>query len=243
MTPVRNWKRWMALSCSHGTHLCPSAETAVLKFKESYNPHELWHLGDYVDTEALRKGGSGGEAKNEDIASDFDAGMTFMRKLRPTKIFQGNHEARAYDLVHHKNEMVGHCAQALVNQFDDLGRELKAEIVGYNILSGWRKLGDVDFAHGYMYNEQAIRDHCEMRGCKTVIGHLHKVGESSGRIAGNSSGYCVGWLGKVDTAFYALRRRATYAWSQGFAYGEFCSDEATIHLVRKTENHGWRLPL
>ena len=243
MTPVRNWKRWMAVGCSHGTHACPDAIKAVLKFKANFKPHTVLHLGDFVDTEALRKGGSGGECKNEDIGDDFDAGMDFLRKLQPTTIFLGNHEWRAYDLVHHKNEMVARCALELVGQFDAIGAELKAEIVPYNVLTGWRSFGNMDAGHGVMFNEQAIRDHAEMRGRNTLIAHVHTPGIVRARVAGNPWGCCVGWMGRVESAHYALRRRATTRWWNAFAWGEYCDNETTINLCEKTVNSGWRLPL
>lgn len=239
---TRNWKRWMAVSCSHGTHLCPDAERAVLKFAADYKPHFKAHLGDFVDTEALRKGGTGGESKNEDIGDDFDAGIDFLRKFEPSLICMGNHEHRAFDLMNHKNEMVAKCAGDLVRQFDEIARELKAETLPYNILTGWYRLGDAHLGHGYMFNEQAIRDHAEMRGGKTIIGHLHRVGEAPTRNLDRGTGYCVGWLGRIEEAHYALRRRATCMWRNGFAYGEYCDSETTVNLVRKTDTCGWRLP-
>jgi hypothetical protein len=97
--------------------------------------------------------------------------------------------------------------------------------------------------HGYMYSEQAVRDHAEMVGRSVIIGHLHRVEVRPARMLAWAKGYSIGWLGAEDSAAYAKARRATCAWSNGFAFGEYQAGGSTcVQIVERPKGGEWRLP-
>jgi hypothetical protein len=53
---TRSWKRWMAVSCTHGHLADPRATKAMLAFRRAYKPANVLHLGDFTDMAALRAG-------------------------------------------------------------------------------------------------------------------------------------------------------------------------------------------
>lgn len=237
------WKRFLAVSCSHGNLADPNALKAVLKFKAAWKPHRVIHLGDVFDFSSLRSGADGTNDEGTDLFDDFHAGTRFLQQLEPTDVFIGNHCDRAYKLAQSNRAKVAYAAGRLISDYETLVKdELKAKLYPYDIDEGWLNLGDTLFGHGYMFNELAVRDHAEAFG-KCVIGHLHRVGMHRGRRRDLATCYCVGYLGTRELFTYGKARRARQSWSQGFAWGEY-NDKATI--VRLEERNGdseWRLPL
>lgn len=240
---TRRWKKWSSCSCSHGHLIDEPSAKAYLEFNERYKPHKRLHLGDFLDLAALRKGGEvNGADSAESITDDFNAGISFLKEMRPTDIFIGNHEARLYELARSPRAIISHCAGGVIGQINDVARELKAKLYPYDIAKGWLKVGDTLFGHGYMFNENAIRDHAETVG-KCVIGHLHIAGEQPGRRLDGAVGYCLGLLGDIERMGYARQRRATLRWRNAFAWGEYCDDETIIRIEKRCENGTWRLPI
>lgn len=232
----------MVVACSHGHLADPSALKAVLDFKKKWNPELTWHAGDFLDLAALRSGASGTKDEAEDLVADFNCGFDFLNKLEPQKIFLGNHEHRITELINHPNAMKSYACTQAYNSIQDVAKKLKAEIVQYDIETGWRPIGDALVGHGYMYNKNAIQDHAETFG-KCIIGHLHHVGESSGATLKRSTAYCTGTLANIPAMSYARRRKATLRWSHGFAFGEYSNDESVIWLQKKTNSGEWRNPI
>jgi predicted phosphodiesterase len=64
-------------------HLDPKARDAVLKFREAYKPKHTIHLGDFIDTKALRVGAAGTQDESEPIRPDMESGLEFLTNLRP----------------------------------------------------------------------------------------------------------------------------------------------------------------
>ena len=148
----------MAVGCSHGDLIDHNASAAVLAFKDKYKPHTTVHLGDFLDTAAFRSGAKGTEDESRDIAPDFNAGLTFIKKLRPQIILNGNHEARLWRLADHHNAIVSECAQGLIERIRTAAAICKAEYVEDWSIRAYRTLGNYKLMHGYMYGENACRD-------------------------------------------------------------------------------------
>jgi hypothetical protein len=243
MTPVKKWKKWMAVSCSHGDCVDPEAREQVLKFRDRFKPDTILHLGDFIDMAAARSGAmSDPNAKDRaaSVAEDLAAGVDFLQELRPNHILYGNHEARLFGLAGGPNALASHAATLVIQEIERTAKALKARLYPYNIRS-YVEIGGTKFLHGYMFNVQAIRDHAETYG-RCVIGHLHRVGQERARTLDGVSGYCVGMLARFDME-YAMTRRATLAWSQGFAYGHYTDHHMTINLCERTKENPWVLPL
>lgn len=238
----RSYKRWLALGCSHGHLADPEALKAVLAFKERYKPHTTIHLGDYVDTAAFRSGSHGTEDEAIDLEADTNKGCRFLRDLRPDILLNGNHDYRLWKNAHHWNAIRAEAARSLIGKIRGALPKNCNFVEHYNIRQSYVVLGDTKFLHGFMYNENAIRDHAEHFG-RCVFAHLHKVGQATGRRIDHSTGYCVGFLGMAELFDYALTRRSTAQWTQGFAWGEYNDQECTVNLCERLPGQQWHLPL
>lgn len=242
---VGTFKRFMAVGCSHGHLADPKALETVLKFRKTFNPTIRVHLGDFTDQAAFRTGATGTSDETVSIADDLTHGLNFLRSYAPTDLLNGNHEIRLWKMSAHHNEIVARAASSVIQEIRDVAEKLKCRYVEhYDITRSWIQIGDTKFMHGWMYNENAIRDHAEHFG-KCVIAHLHTVGEAAGRRSDNARAYCVGTLANIPSMSYALTRRATARWSHGFAYGETNGKETHVWLSQGMANTpgDWRLPL
>lgn len=239
------FKRFLSCGCSHGHLADPAALATVLKFAKTFKPHRRIHLGDFTDMAAFRSGAAGTKDETVSIAADLTHGLNFLKAFRPTDVLVGNHEIRLWKLADHHNEIVSRAASTVITEIRETTDKLKARFVEhYDITRSWVTLGDTKFMHGFMYGEQAIRDHSEHFG-KVVLAHLHQVGEAAGRRSDNARGYCVGTLANIPSMSYALQRRSTARWSHGFAFGEYSNTECHVWLSQGMANTpgGWRLPL
>ena len=233
----------MAVSCSHGDCIDPEARDAVLQFRDAFKPDTTIHLGDFIDAAACRSGAMNDPNSKDraaSVAEDLAAGVDFLHELRPNHILYGNHEARLFKLAGGPNALASHAASMVIDEIEKSAKKLKARLYPYHIRS-FMELGGTKFLHGYMFNVQAIRDHAEAYG-RCVIGHLHRVGQERARTLDGVSGYCVGMLARFDMD-YAATRRATLAWSQGFAFGHYTDQQMTINLCERTQENPWILPL
>ena len=241
---MKGWKKWMAVGCSHGAEIDPEARAAVLKFKDRWKPDTTLHLGDFIDLSAFRSGAirdSDDSDHADDIAGDLMAGIEFLHELRPNHILCGNHEARLWRYRESPNAVLAYAANLTIHKIAEAARTLKATLTPYGIRE-YVTLGDHKFVHGSMFNVTAIRDHAETYG-NVVLAHLHRVGWERARNLDGASGYCTGMLANFDMA-YASTRRATLAWSQGFAYGHYKPDKTTtVNLCERKRNNPWLLPL
>lgn len=245
---TRKWRKWMAVSCSHGADIDPKARAAVLKFKRDYKPDKFLHLGDAVDMACLRAGARRDPDepdRAESLLDDMLAGISFLHEcfdgVASSTFLMGNHEARAVQLMHSGNQVVAYAAGQLVQRIHDELARYKTEIVPYAGLNKKcvRKLGDVSFLHGELFNVSAARDTAETIGGHCVFGHTHKIAMEAGRTHADAMGFNLGCLIRLD-AQYAQGRRATCQWKHGFAFGSYCDDAATVTL--HTLSPHYRLP-
>jgi len=249
MSPVRNWKRLFFVGCSHGIYADPVALDNSLGFAKRFQPHLVGHLGDFVDMACFRSGANGTADEGMDPQEDFDAGKDYVSrlfnaspKIKERVLFLGNHEDRLWSLANNPNQRIAFAAATGVNEIRDLAKGHKAELVDYGIHRGFRRFGDTTFLHGFWFNENALRDTAESFG-KVCMAHIHRATIATGRRADHPTGYCVGTLSNIPAMSYAKARRATQSWSQGWVYGEYCSDETVLWLVERAQGKEWRLPL
>lgn len=239
----RQWRKWMAVGCSHGSLIDPvAAETAIL-FAERWKPERRLHLGDVFDETAFRTGAKNTPDETASISDDLTAGLDFLECYRPTDILNGNHDDRVWKLAYHYNAIIAHAACSVINEFVSVAQKIGARhITHYDIRRSWIELGGTKFLHGFMYGEQALRDHAEHFG-NCVIAHLHRPGMAPGRRADSPRAYCVSTLADIARLEYAKGRRATSMWAHGLAYGEYCEDECKVWIAQDDMNGNWNLPL
>lgn len=234
----------MAVGCSHGSHICPEARQAVLTFKERWKPNTTLHLGDFVDLAALRAGARANpdcSDRSKDIAEDVAEGVDFLHELRPQHILLGNHEHRLYALAESPNALAAHAANCVLEDIGDCAKKLKARVYPYTVRS-YAEIGDLKCLHGFVYNVNAIRDTAESYGCKTLMAHIHRCGQERARTLNGVSGYALGMMMRFEPD-YAMQRRATLAWSQGFAFGYYTDNQTTVNIVERTFGQPWMLPI
>lgn len=242
MNVVHKWKKVLAVGCSHALHANPHALDAVVKFRESWNPDTVFHLGDFVDTAALRSGAKGSKDESSPVQPDIDSGLEFIDRLRPTIVLCGNHEARAWSLRGHQNAVTSFCATGIVSQIEARVRALGAELHPYTGIHQGRTLGGFRYMHGVFFSENATRDHAETYG-NVVHAHTHRAGVAKGRRSDNPTGFSVGTLTDIPCMDYASTRRATLSWSAGFVWGYYCDDQSQLWLHEQAQgNNEWMLP-
>jgi hypothetical protein len=244
---IRKWKRWLAVSCSHGHLANEGALKAALEMKRRWAPDMTLHLGDFVDLSSLM-----GSARRDpdspergtSIREDFDAGLNFIRELAPQIVFEGNHEHRLTSLQYSPSAIVAHCCTAAKSEIYNACKDLKAKWVPYDIEKGWHDLGGTMFGHGFMFSEAAVRDHVEMVRKPIVMGHLHRVDRVAGRSFGAPVGWSIGCLADIGSMHYARRQRSVTRWQHGVAWGEYVeSGEGCTVNVLSPVGGQWRYPI
>ena len=246
MAHIRKYKRWMGIGCSHGSLIDPKAFEAVQKFKRIFKPERRIHLGDICDYAAFRTGAHGTRDEAQALGPDIAAGARLIREYEPTDVLIGNHDERVWKLANHPNAIIAHAAACSRNEFLTACEKAKVRRIvdSYDINSSWIEIGDTKFLHGWMYSENAMRDHAEHFG-KCVIAHLHVAGIGNARRSDHAICYCVGTLASVPMMEYAKNRRATARWSHGFCYGEYSDTDCKIWLSQAPQGQAgsWPLPL
>jgi hypothetical protein len=205
------------------------------------------HLGDAVDLAALRAGAMrdpNATDRSASIREDFDAGINFLRELRPTHFFAGNHEDRLYSMQNSPSAIVAHCATSAIAELMTAMKEMKTKVTQYDIEKGWVEFGGTLFGHGYMFSEMAVRDHVECLRHPVVFGHLHRIDRAAGRCVGAPVGWSIGCLADIGSMHYARRNRSVTRWAHGIAYGEYVDggEGCTVNVVSPVEGE-WRLPI
>lgn len=238
MNITRKWKRFLAVGCSHGIYADPLATEAVLKFREEYKPTEVIHLGDFTDMSPFM-GGANGEG--DAIKPDLLGGIDFLTRLKATVILCGNHEARLYRDRHSNNQLRALAAETCIEAFETTALKLHAKLLPYTGVFQAHVLANYTFTHGTFYNENSARDMAETYG-NVIFAHTHKASIQFGRTFRPSRGISVGTLTRKGAMEYANVRRSTLAWSQGFAYGEYCDTELHPILHVHDGSPTWKLP-
>lgn len=226
---VQKWKRFIVCGCSHGLMVDDAAASCLLKFRDDYKPDATIHLGDWMDTTAFRAGAKGTKDEGADIDEDMLAGLQFLERLKPTVVFNGNHEQRAWEKQDAPRADTAKAAQDVVKNCTKFIRDnLKARYVDtYTITESWLWLGPYKLGHGWMFSESAIRDHADFAG-DCIIAHLHRYGVERGRRLNGATGICVGMMADGRRLSYANRNKSKAKWTTSFLYGEY-SDTALIH--------------
>lgn len=244
---MRSWKRGLVVSCSHSEMMLPDALPTLRKFARDWKPDHLVHLGDFLDTTALRGGADGTPDEGADIGFDLEAGLDFLEDFYGLSsaskriLCLGNHDNRPFKLRRHPRAIVRDCAQRVCESIESTAKRLRAEIVPYDIRKGWKRVSnDCVVGHGYMFNQNAVKQHAEMIGCNVIMGHLHRCEVRKAECLNNATGYCIGWLGDENKAGYARERRATLAWENAFATYETNGRETVVQMYKRTKE-GWRI--
>ena len=130
---TRKFRRFLAVSCTHGHMADPKALGAMLKMRERWKPDTVLHLGDFTDMAALRSSAKPDDPdRAESMADDLLAGLSFLRELEPTHVLMGNHEHRLVSLAHSGNAVVSYAAGNVLARIADAAKDMKAKLVPYD---------------------------------------------------------------------------------------------------------------
>lgn len=245
----QQWKRFLAVSCSHGNLQDDQAIEDVLNFKDRYKPDKTIHLGDYTEMTAFMGGARGTKAEAVNPTTDLETAISFLTRLKPDVLINGNHDIRLWENLNHHHAVVAFAAAAAVREIEKFVSESGCYFVrDYDISKSWYKFADVLACHGWMYSEQAIKEHAEHfagRAKKIIFGHLHTTGMATARVSGGAKAYCAGFLGDrgKDGFNYAKRRRAFEKWNKGLVIGEYTENDSAIWLIEEDASGRLRFPL
>jgi hypothetical protein len=228
---VQKWRRFMALGCTHGDLADPSRLDEAIAFRDRFQPEIKFDLGDVADTRAFRSGARGSKDGASDPVPDRNAAAGWIRRYEPTHLTWGNHDWRLVEWQNHPDAVVAFAASLIWEELQKAVREVHAKTRPYHIEKGWFKMGGVHWGHGWMFNQNAVRDHAEMVGGRVVIAHLHTPEQVPGRVIGAGSSACVGTLSDVDKMTYADRNRSKTRWGAGIAFGEISERDTRLWLA------------
>ena len=247
MNITRRWKRLVAFGCTHGVNIDPVAKAAILKMIQGYKPHTIVNGGDFLDTTAFRSGAKGTADESEPVEPDLKEGIEFLHEARCTHVLGGNHEDRLWRLQSSPNAIVSFCASQAITRIHEACRKLKAPFHPWG--GAFQEpfiFGGTKFIHGYMYNENAARDHAESHG-NVVHWHTHRPAIATGRRDDHPVGICPGSMTRRRNMDYAKARRQTLAWGQAILWGEYCDSAAAFNLClgpsEQAEASKWILPV
>lgn len=233
----QRWHKAVLTGCPHGNFACPVAQDNVMAIVEDFRPDVRVCLGDLLDLAALRSGAHGTADEHASLEDDYNSGVEWLRRYRPTHRCHGNHDHRIYKLLNDRRAVLSRLAQLVVADIEAVDAENHTEVRPYHMRRGWFQFGDTLAGHGWMYNEQALRDHAETFG-KCVIAHLHVPHMSSGRTLKPTPAWCVGTLADPDRLDYAQTRRNTLRWAHGLVQLEYTETQCEVRLITATCNHG-----
>jgi predicted phosphodiesterase len=240
-------KRFLAFGDNHGDMVDESALDALCRFKKHYKPHLTIHLGDLFDYRALRKGISHTESDAYDgLRADTLKGYELLEKTKPNVLLLGNHDYRIYRVAaEHPSGIVREAAENGIAGIEKACKRVKCQIIPYHVMKGVYNVGTLNFLHGYSANLRAVAEHANHYGngpdSSVVMGHLHRVEQSTGKRHGRAHGYSAGCLCDFEQMTYASHRMATSMWQVGWAFGVYDEKNHHVWLATKTGDK-WMLP-
>jgi hypothetical protein len=215
----------------------PPAREAVLSFARRWKPDTALHLGDFTDLAAIMSNGSADS--KEKPSDDFKAGREFLKEFFEASgaskrhLLLGNHEDRLWKLAGSSREVVAFAAQSGIKEIHATAAESGAKLLEYDNVK-MVKLGNFSFFHGFIFSEQAVRDHAEAFEQLRAV-HTHRVG-----VAANAPTTRRRCVGTPRRSGYALRQtnRSRLA-CQGFAFSNTATPKRMLACRGpKSDNSG-----
>jgi len=217
---TKNWKRLVAVGCTHGDCIQPSMRRFVLDFCQNYSPKFRVDLGDLIDTASFRAGAGGTADEGRSIYPDLEAAKSWITDYKPTHITWGNHDQRLWDSLVHPNAKIRFAAQEIITDLESVVDKVKAKTYPYTIGENHFKLGGHTFLHGFIYSANALRDTAYTHCSQVVMAHLHSPKQEAIPMVEEGDSFCVGTLSDRAAMTYAHRRHKTLSWGHGLVFGE-----------------------
>lgn len=235
------WKKFIAGFDPHGDQQDPDACNVFLSFLEQWKPDLRIHGGDNWDFRPIRAGAKEDE-RRESMREDFNAGKTFLEKMRATHFLCGNHDWRMWKLADSGCGPAADLAMEGIEKINALMDYLHCQLLPYDKRKGVLRLGDTLFLHGMRAGENAVRRTVQDYGGFSIsMGHIHAVdfvslpGLDRPRI-----GMANGCLCLYDMP-YNSASPGTMRYENAFSYGVY-NDEECISWQARKRNGKWFLP-
>lgn len=218
-----SWDRFLFCSDLHGDHADHAAVRRLLAFKQEFKPKHVIFGGDLWDFRPLRKGASS-EERAESMASDFNAGMGFLKAYFPKGqasekryFLRGNHCERLWELAERGDGLIADHAIQGIQQIDQSLTDLHIQMLPYHKRHGILQLGHAKFLHGFHAGIHAARQSALVYGA-CLMGHVHTVSSYSIPGLESRTARAVGCLCSLDLDYMA-RTPSSLAQRHGWAYG------------------------
>ncbi len=223
---------------NHGNKAVESVVKVALDFcNKILKPKIRIHGGDNWNFAALRKGASDAE-KREKLSDDFDEGIDFLKRYKPTVFLRGNHDERLFDLLDSGSEESVGYAKSLITQME--GALGGCRMIPYTKRKGVYQLGNYKVLHGYNAGKYAAQ-HAAMTYGNVMMGHVHAHDQASVPRWEGAEGHTSGCLCDLDQT-YNRGHIATLRQSHGWLYGFlFPSGAVQVNHARQIDGR-WILP-
>jgi hypothetical protein len=230
-------RKFVFLSDTHGDQADVGAVAAAKEFCRHFKPEVRIHGGDAFDLRCLRRG-AGSEEVLEDLKADIDAGLDFLRWMRPTHYLRGNHCERLTDAINSHNPLLRRFACLT---WEEVLHAIKgAQIFPYCKARGILQIGSLKFAHGFASGVYAAKRMAEVYG-SVVFGHVHVSEAFSIPGLEPRVGRAAGCLCKLSMD-YNRAQLNTLRQRHGFAYGFLHHDGTHEVYLASPINGVWRFP-
>ena len=236
-----SFTRFMAVFDPHGDEIDPHASEAMFNFKENYwKPKIVIHGGDNFDFRAIRKKATE-EERRDSMIEDYDAGMNFLKRLKPTYFLRGNHDERLWDLANEDRGVISDFAFKGCGEIEAELDKMGCHMLPYDKRKGVLRLGHLKIIHGYICGVTAARRTAQIYG-SVLMGHGHAIQQASIEGLEQRTGMMAGCLCKLNLD-YMRASTGSLVWEHGFCFGII--NEKTGHYfvnqARKIDGK-WILP-
>lgn len=235
------WKKWVSAGDVHGDEQDPKANQSFFKFLGLWKPDIRILNGDLWDFRPLRNGASADE-RRESMQGDFQAGMDWLQRFKPTHFNLGNHDDRLWELAYRKKEgPLTDLAVRGVTEISDKLRSMKCQLLPYDKRKVLQ-IGHAKWIHGFGGAAMTgARRHAQIYG-SIHVNHFHSIQTVSIEGIDNRIGSICGCLCKLDMEYNA-RHLGALMHRHGFRYGVVNPRSGLYHSWQASEVNGkWLLP-
>lgn len=210
------WNKWIAAFDVHGDKQSKSANAALFRFMDAWKPKERIAGGDMFDFRPLR-GKATQEEQRESMVKDYNSGVDWIKRFRPTRFIRGNHDERLWELAARCDGIRSDYAKEGTSEIEELMEEMKCEMLPYHKRKGILKLGNLNVLHGFSTGIYAARQTALIYG-NSIFGHVHTIDEHAIPGLERRVARSCGCLCELDME-YSARQPTTLRHAHGFAYG------------------------
>lgn len=220
-------QRFVVVADNHGDMIDPLMERLFFQWLKDYSPEVRIHAGDLFDFRALRNGASARE-KQESMGDDFEAGLSFARKLfsggAARHFLRGNHDERLYDLLQNEHGPLWDHAKLLTKSLDSEMRRMKVKVLPHDSRLGVLELGHMAVIHGFGNGGPASARDAALTYKSCIFGHCHSQDVIPVKaLRGPSVALGTGCMCHIDMP-YNSKQTNKLRHQQGWVYGELFQD-------------------